>query len=236
MNRGNMRRRTTGLIAAAALVVAACGIGGFFGYRAIAAHQATEAGCARVDQWKSDMSPYLEVGKGERTTFILGDSYSAGDDLTDRKDGWVYKYAAQTGDRVLVNSIGYTGYIAGGYCGHDQFGTRVGAVVASQPVRIIVQGGLNDVGSDSEDVADAASELIDELDGYAQVILVGPPHAPQRASGEQAIDRALSGVAADKDIQYVSTYGWKLDYNPAGLHLTKRGHADFATNVAAATS
>ncbi|MCS6578270.1 SGNH/GDSL hydrolase family protein [Curtobacterium poinsettiae] len=228
------RSTTVRWTAVAAVAVAVIAIGGFFGHRAYASHKATAAGCSRVEEWKQETSPYLKIGDGPRTTAILGDSYSAGDDLTDRADGWVYGYAALTGERVLVNSVGYTGYVAGGYCGDDQFITRADAVADASPDRVIVQGGLNDVGSNLDEVSRAASQLVDEFEDTTEVILIGPPHAPQRAAGEKAVDGVLREVAADAHVKYVSAYSWDLEYNDEGLHLTERGHAEFAENVTAA--
>jgi len=221
-------------IASAAVLVVIVGVGGLIGHRAYAAHRAAEAGCERVEAWKQGEGSHLVIPGGERTTAILGDSYSAGDDLGDRRDGWVFAFAQDTGDQVAVNSVGYTGYTAGGYCGDDQFATRVEQTLQDDPDRVIIQGGLNDVGADVDDISNAADSLIDQIDPATQIVLVGPPHAPQRADGEAEVDRALRAVAEDHDALYVSTYGWDLSFNEQGLHLTAEGHEQFAAGVAAA--
>jgi lysophospholipase L1-like esterase len=227
-NLGTRRRRIIAISAAALMVV---GAGGFVGHRALAAHRATEAGCERVTAWKQQTSPYQVVSPGDETIAILGDSYSAGDDLADRSDGWVHTLAHDTGARVLVNSVGYTGYTAGGYCGNDQFSTRIDQLANAGPNTLIIQGGLNDVGADPDEIEAAATDLLRDTADIPNVVLVGPPHAPQRSSGEQAVDRTLSAVARQADVTYVSAYAWDLEFNEQGLHLTEAGHRQFAHHV-----
>ncbi|MEW9874050.1 SGNH/GDSL hydrolase family protein [Arthrobacter sp. HS15c] len=157
---------------------------------------------------------------------IIGDSYTAGDGLDRRADGWAYSVGSD------LAGVGMTGFVNGGYCGNHSYAERLDSVLELHPQTLIIQGGLNDWKS-PEKVADAAAALLSRANGVPRVIVVGPPDVPGR-DGESAVDQALVVATKFTDTEYVSALDWQLEFLPDDTHLTPAGHATFAANVASA--
>lgn len=168
--------------------------------------------------------PIVRVREG--SVAVLGDSYTAGDMLADRTQGWAYKVGSH------LAGVGGTGFVNGGYCGNHTYVQRIDSVLALNPETLIIQGGLNDWGS-AEKVADAAITVLDRTRAVPKVILVGPPDVPGREN-EAKVDAALRAAATVANIKYVSALDWDLEYLSDQTHLTPAGHATFAANVASA--
>lgn len=154
---------------------------------------------------------------------VLGDSYTAGDGLADRKQGWAYKIGSD------LAGVGGTGFVNGGSCGNHTYGERLDAVLALNPETLIIQGGLNDSRSSGK-VADAAFSVLDRAKNVPNVVLVGPPNVLGRA-GEEEVDAGLRAAATAANVEYISALSWDLEYLQDATHLTSTGHADFAANV-----
>ena len=180
----------------------------------------------RCDAIQSRITETGEVvqGRGAAGVVALGDSYTAGDWLEDRSQGWAYAVAAD------VAGVGMTGYTNGGYCGGDSFSERLSTVTDLHPSTLIIQGGLNDSEASAANIEEAASDLLEDVAGIETVVLVGPTNAPAKSDLEK-VDRALAAAAADHQREYVSTLGWDLEFLPDRLHLTPAGHAEFAELV-----
>lgn len=166
----------------------------------------------------------IHVSDARPRVAILGDSYTAGDGLDNRKQGWAYQIGTE------LAGVGRTGFVNGGYCGNDTYGERAAAVLALKPDTLIIQGGLNDWETPDK-VQAAATSLLAKTASVPRVVILGPPDVPGR-DGEAAVDSALKAAADAAHVQYVSTLHWKLDFLPDNTHLTPAGHAAFAADVA----
>lgn len=166
------------------------------------------------------------VHVSDSSVAILGDSYTAGDELDDRRQGWAYMVGSD------IAGVGRTGFVNGGYCGNHTYGERLDSVLALKPKTLIIQGGLNDWQA-ADKVADAAGALLARTGSVPRVVMVGPPDVPGR-DGEAAVDQALRSAVSISDAEYVSALDWDLEFLPDQTHLTPAGHAAFAANVASA--
>jgi lysophospholipase L1-like esterase len=166
------------------------------------------------------------VHLSDSSVAILGDSYTAGDVLEDRRQGWAYAIGSD------LAGVGGTGFVNGGYCGNHTYGERLDSVLALHPQTLIIQGGLNDWETPDK-VADAAAAVLERADDVPHVIVIGPPNVPGR-DGEDRVDQALRVAVSMSDAKYVSALDWDLDFLPDKTHLTPAGHATFAANVASA--
>ena len=187
--------------------------------------------CQAVQRFIQSSGEVIQVSEGAPLVAVLGDSYSAGDVLDDRADGWVYQLGEQAGADVRVAGVGMTGYTNGGYCGGQEFANRVDSLLALDPNTLILQGGVNDWEADPADIQAAAADLLAKTEGVERVVMVGPTDAPQR-DNLAGVDRALAATATEHGAQYVSALGWDLEFLPDDLHLTPAGHAEYAANVA----
>lgn len=222
------RRVAFGLAAA----VAVAGVAGFAALE-VRDNMREQQNCSVVQSQIRAVGEVVKVSEGKRSIAVLGDSYSAGDVLADRKDAWTYDLGRLTNARVSVAGVGMTGYTNGGYCKGQEFRQRVGRLVALKPDVLIIQGGLNDWEASPESVQVAARDLLRMTEGVPNVTLVGPTNAPARAN-LPAIDAALAKAAEATGRDYISALGWDLDFLPDRLHLTPAGHDAFAKHVAAA--
>ena len=163
-------------------------------------------------------------GRGAAGTVALGDSYTAGDWLEDRSQGWAYAVAED------VAGVGMTGYTNGGYCGDDSFSERLSTITDLHPSTLIIQGGLNDSDATAHQIEAAADDLLDRVEGIERVVLVGPTNAPAKTDLAK-VDKALAAAAKDRQREYISALEWDLEFLPDRLHLTPAGHAEFAELV-----
>lgn len=216
--------------------MAAVAVAGVAGFAALEVRDNTreQQNCAAIQNHIKAVGELVKVSDGTHHIAVIGDSYSAGDVLADRKDAWTHDLGALTGASVTVAGVGMTGYTNGGYCDGQEFRQRVGKLTALKPDTLIVQGGVNDWEADAESVTVAAREILHMADGVPNVVLVGPTKAPSRENLE-AIDAALAKAVEGSGRTYVSALGWDdLEFLPDRLHLTPAGHDTFAKHVAAA--
>ncbi|WP_091947967.1 SGNH/GDSL hydrolase family protein [Trujillonella endophytica] len=193
-----------------------------------------EALCRTISAEVEARDDERPVATGGEVAVILGDSYSQGMLLPDqREQAWSTALGRLQGWTTYVDAIGGTGFVNGGSCGGQTFGSRVEHVLEWSPGTVVVQGGLNDADADPAEVQEAAGEVLADLSDVPRVVVVGPPTTPGRGD-VTAIDAALAVAAAEADRQYVSTAGWTLPYGDDGLHPTAEGHQQFAAMVAQA--
>jgi len=209
-----------GRVALGAAAVAALVGGGTFAATEVRDNVSAGQRCEAVKQ----QLPIIHVS--DASVAVLGDSYTAGDGLEDRRQGWAYAVGSD------LAGVGRTGFVNGGYCGNHSYGERLGSVLALNPQTLIIQGGLNDWET-PEEVADAAADVLRRAGTVPRVVVVGPPDVPGR-DGEAAVDQALRAAASMSDAEYVSALDWELEFLPDATHLTVAGHAAFAANVASA--
>ncbi len=195
---------------------------------------ATQQLCQELEAQIKASGEIVRMRSDAPTAVILGDSYSSGDLLEKRTDGWAYVLGEAEGWDIRVAGVGYTGYVNPGPCGSHVFASRISRATMDEPAMLIVQGGLNDWQAKPQDVEAAAGRLLKSVKDLPTVVVVGPPNAPARAEPMPEIDAALARAASAAGRQYISTIGWDLEFLPDGLHLTKAGHAKFASLVAAA--
>lgn len=213
---------------AGAVVVAGAGA---YGVREIQREAHAEERCTALNQQLAADGPTVTVSEGEPKVFILGDSYSTGEVLPDPTQNWAHELGEAQGWETVVDAIGGTGFMTGGYCGDDLFSTRVDHVLAESPETLIVQGGLNDSNSDPEHVEFAARTLLQEFESVPNVVVVGPTLAPRKDNLDE-IDAAMASAAEDAGAHYVSALDWELEFSDDRLHLTEAGHQQFAEKVA----
>ena len=221
-------RRQTVIILAATLAVALVGVSTAV---YLGRHKTAEK-CESVTNMSQTFAAQT-FGSGSKRIAVVGDSYSVGTGATNQlQTAWPVALSASLPATVTVNGIGGTGFTNGGYCGDDQFASRIADAVKSKPDLLIIQGGLNDVGSGN--VTRAARDTI-RLAGSTPVVVVGPPTAPAKDSDEErAVDSQLQNAAKALGVTYVSTLKWPLEWGTDSLHPTTQGHRTFAdalTNV-----
>jgi lysophospholipase L1-like esterase len=225
------RRPRLLISAVAAGVLALACTGGYVGYKAHKNAQFKVAACDVIEQQTTDRGAVINLpGAGTRVA-IVGDSYSSGDTLEDYQDAWPFVFARETGDSVALSGVGWTGYVNGGVCDDDQFGTRTS--VTDGVDIVIIQGGQNDVKTPDQ-VRAAALALIKSVDA-PRVIIVGPTDAPA-VEGEDVVDRELSAAANEAGAEYVSALDWQLAFGPDHGHPSPEGHRQFASHVEDAVS
>ncbi|CAH0231721.1 hypothetical protein SRABI26_02666 [Arthrobacter sp. Bi26] len=229
MGKSSFRRRIALSAVAAVVILGGTGAAGL----AIKEQVADAQYCQKITSFIEANGPVIHTASGSPRVAIIGDSYSAGDGLTDRTQGWSYRIGQAEGWDSSVAGVGMTGYVNRGYCGNQSFGERIAQVSRLHPDTLIIQGGLNDWEAPEKDIELAAGMLLDQIADVKTVVMVGPTNSPARDNLDR-VDRALSAAAAKHNRQYVSALGWDLDFLPDRLHLTPAGHADFAARVAAA--
>jgi lysophospholipase L1-like esterase len=220
-------RRRTVLVAVGALIIILGAVGGGV---LVKKQLDNDRNCESVTDWVESRGDLLQVGDGVKKVAILGDSYAAGDLLPDRTQGWVYKLAESQDWTGLVDGVGYTGFINGGFCGDQPYASRAAAITAANPDLLIIEGGLNDAGKSSDEVKAAARDLLGQFESVPQVVIVGPVNAPAR-EGLAAVDAGLAEATSASSRQYVSALDWQLTFLPDQLHLTPESHARFAALV-----
>jgi lysophospholipase L1-like esterase len=192
--------------------------------------QAGHPGCADIRAYQERYGEIETLGHGERSIAVLGDSYSAGDTLSDRGQRWTDVLVTLRPDvTVTLAAVGGTGYANPGLCGRDSFRDRIDDVLARADDILIIQGGINDALVDPADVERSVPEVLDAARAD-QVVVVGPIDAPA-ISGEDRVDALLEREAAERGMTYISTLDWDLPFGPDRLHLTADGHRAYAERV-----
>lgn len=171
------------------------------------------------------------VGSGPRRVLVMGDSYAQGWGLQDPRASWPTAFARESDTTVRVDGFAGSGFTGSAFCDGEEFGTRAEALARGRDELLVIQGGLNDVNADPEQI-EAAAVAVVETSGAEAV--VGPPPAPQRDLAlTEATDAALGRAADEAGVVYVSTIDWDdLSYLSDRLHLTPRSHRIFGTRVA----
>ncbi len=193
--------------------------------------QAGHPGCADIRAYQERYGEIETLGHGERSLAVLGDSYSAGDTLSDRGQRWTDVLVTLQPDvTVTLAAVGSTGYANPGLCGRDSFRDRIDDLLARADDTLIIQGGINDALVDPADVERSVAEVLDAARAADQVVVVGPIDAPA-ISGEDRVDALLEREAAEHGMTYISTLDWELPFGPDRLHLTADGHRAYAERV-----
>lgn len=192
-------------------------------------------GCDDIRAYQERYGAVETLGDGADTVAVLGDSYAAGDELSDRGDRWTDALAAlDEGLTVRVDAVPFTGYVNRGGCGPHAFGDRVDrATRAAADGTLIVQGGLNDVFADRDTLRRQAARVLDAAADAGRVIVVGPMDVPGR-EGEARVDAVLADAARERGLTYVSALEWDLPVGADRIHLTADGHRAYAERILAA--
>lgn len=221
-----MRRRTLLLSLAAVAALAAAGT------IAMSVTRADEpAGCDDIRAYQQRYGEIETLGEGSGRIAVLGDSYAAGDALSDRGTRWSDFLAQRvTGDTVLLDAVPLTGYVNEGACGPNAFEDRIDRLVDTGADTLVIQGGLNDVSAEPESLRRSAAAVLDAAEAVPRVVVVGPMDVPGR-DGEAAVDVALAEEAAARGMTYVSALDWDLPVGRDRIHLTPAGHAEYAERI-----
>ncbi len=193
--------------------------------------QAGHPGCADIRAYQERYGEIETLGHGARSIAVLGDSYSAGDTLSDRGQRWTDVLVTLQPDvTVTLAAVGSTGYANPGLCGRDSFRDRIDDVLARTDDTLIIQGGINDALVDPADVERSVTEVLDAARAADRVAVVGPIDAPA-IDGEDRVDALLERETAERGMTYISTLDWDLPFGPDRLHLTADGHRAYAERV-----
>ena len=189
-------------------------------------------GCDDIRAYQERYGEIETLGDGPETLAVLGDSYAAGDELTDRGDRWTDALVEMDPSlTVRVDAIPFTGYVNRGGCGPHAFGDRVErAAAAATDGTLIIQGGLNDVFASAESLRRAAETVLDGADDVPNVVVVGPIDVPGR-EGEEEVDAVLADAAQASGLTYISALGWDLPVGADRIHLTAEGHRAYAERI-----
>lgn len=192
------------------------------------AHASRTETCRSVAAASADRRSEV-TGTGP-TVAVIGDSYAQGAHLDDPAAGW----PARLEGRVVVDGFAGSGFsTTASDCRNVSFDRRVDLALATEPELVVVQGGLNDFDATTEAIRAGVRRVLQALQGR-EVVVLGPPQAPRRATAVGRVDAILAEETAAAGVPYVRTSGWKLEYLDDRLHLTPDGHALFGDSVAAA--
>ena len=185
--------------------------------------------CAIERQYLAERGAPKPLTHGAKKVYVIGDSYTAGDQLDDRDDAWVRDIPKSW--QVVADGIGGTGFVNPGNCGDKAFSARLDPAKSADMV--ILQGGLNDWREQPAAIEAATTEVLKGLSGVPEVVVVGPVHAPSRSDESLKVDAALRAATEAEGRQYVSAIDWDLPYLPDKLHITPIGQSKFAELVGA---
>jgi lysophospholipase L1-like esterase len=174
---------------------------------------------------------YLDVSfLGDSDTAGVGAGRPAGfEALLSRRFCWSGNTSGQSG----------TGYTNSGAGDRGNYASRIGAITATYPDLVFIQGGLNDL--DSPDLASAASESMSLVRAEARdafLLVIGPAPAP---SVDIALLRSANDLIRDAAVRnnahFVDLLSSSWAYNPESyvastVHLSKLGHQLLADQVA----
>jgi len=173
---------------------------------------------------------------GDRTIAVLGDSYSQGQGLAGPEEAWPAVLGERLDAEVVLDGVGSTGFTTAGLCAPAEvsFAQRLAADPPDADV-VVVQGGVNDAILGRPDaVADAAADLLEELEDVDTVVVVGPVAVPVAdASALAAIDAALRQATDDAGRVYVRLLDAGVALLDDFLHPTVAGQQWIAELVAA---
>ena len=174
---------------------------------------------------------------GDRTIAVLGDSYSQGQGLSGPEEAWPTVLGERLGAEVVLDGVGSTGFTTAGLCAPAEvrFAQRLDADPPDADV-VVVQGGVNDaILGRPDQVADAAEDLLSELEDVPLVVVVGPPRVPgAEPSDISTVDAALRQATEDAGRLYVPLLDAGIELLDDRLHPTVPGQQRIAELVSAA--
>lgn len=182
--------------------------------------------CGEIGE-RADERAAVVTGTGA-DVLVIGDSYSVGAGVRAR-DSWPVRLPG----RVRVDGFSGSGFTVGASaCGDVSFATRAALSLRRSTDLVVVEGGLNDYDQSLADLEAGFARLMRVLDGR-QVLVVGPPPAPERPRGDvEAVDVALARLAAAHQVAYLSMIDLGLTYLDDDLHPDPAGHRVFGDRVA----
>lgn len=188
-------------------------------------------GCDDIRAYQERYGEIETLGDGPLTVAVLGDSYSAGDALSDRGQRWTDVLPSLDPElTVRLDAVPFTGFVNRGACGPNAFTDRIERIAAEADDALVIQGGLNDVFAEPSTVAESVRAVLDDAAGVEHVVVIGPTDAPAR-EGEVVVDAVLEREASARGMTYVSALEWKLPFEPDRLHVTAAGHRAYAERV-----
>lgn len=182
----------------------------------------------------------LPTAAAKPVVAFLGDSFTAGDGLADRRFRWSTVLAAKAGWVEVNAGLGGTGYEAAGKASNGTaYIGRLPSVASEKPAIVVISGGGNDgpVQRDSpalvEDAVRATFAGVRKALPEARIIALSPDwgvDAPDPAIA--AIDATVRSAAASVKAEYVDLKrpldGKKYLMLPDGGHPDVGGHAAIA--------
>ncbi|WP_261163987.1 SGNH/GDSL hydrolase family protein [Microbacterium sp. Marseille-Q6965] len=196
----------------------------------------TPAGCDDIRAYQERYGEIETLGGGEHRIAVLGDSYAAGDARSDRGARWTDALAqADPALTVRLDAVPFTGFVNDGACGPQAFTDRIDRVAAVAGDALVIQGGLNDVAADPDDLRASVRAVLDAAASVPRIVVVGPMDVPGR-DGEAAVDALLAAEAHAHGATYVSALDWHLPVGRDDIHLTAAGHAEYAERIRDALS
>jgi lysophospholipase L1-like esterase len=166
------------------------------------------------------------------SVLVVGDAFSAG---TDQNDGppWPELLADSLGWDVTVDALAETGYLTTD--GGGSFGERLGLAAVEAADVVVLAGGIEDLGSPAEEIAEAAEEVlvrVQELSPDAALVLVSPFSDGDPGPLTRGAAADLEELAAEQGAGYVDATGFLPDgaglLGPDGRHPNQEGHAEIA--------
>lgn len=183
--------------------------------------------CAGVAS-RAEARAAVVTGSG-RDLLVIGDSYSVGAGVGPRAS-WPVRLPG----RVHVDGFSGSGFSTGASgCGDVSYAARVERGSRRLPGVVVVEGGLNDFDQPDADIEAGFARLLRALPG-AQVLVVGPPLAPDRPRDRIIeIDALLARLSDAHGASYLSMTGVELTYLDDRLHPDVAGQQVFGDVVAA---
>jgi acyl-CoA thioesterase I len=184
--------------------------------------------CDRVEDGAQAARGPFGTGPG---VLVLGDSWSAGYGIPDISRAWPARLAELGGWRVTVDARSGSGYLNSWCRPGSSFPDRLSVPAGTDTV--IVEGGLNDVGTPGDELRAAAEETVREARATARrVVVLGAPRVDARdPTGLAAVNEALAGASAAAGASFVDTSAWRIELQYDGLHPSERGAERFAQLV-----
>lgn len=173
------------------------------------------AGCAS-ESYGVDVSGGMPHGapddthaeSDEPSLLVFGDSWTYGMAATTPTGGYAYLAGESLGWDTTVDGENGSGYLRPGELG-GVYGTRVLQLAPDlEPDVIVVQGSINDRGSDLDGLSAAAHSVWRALQTRypsAELVVLGPaPSVLPVNEGVRKIDTVLSRLANVEDVTYIS--------------------------------
>lgn len=222
------------VIAGLAALLVAGGAGGYLLWQ----HRQETPLCAGAETGRDELLRRPYDGGGSRTVLVIGDSYTQGTGIGGPDLAWSAQLAGLAGATVTVDGMSSTGYTTAGFCSGEPFtyGDRLAEHDLADDTTLVVQGSVNDgLAGEPDDVRSRADALLDEAEGAARVVVVGPPAIPALDAAVLAtIDQGLAAAAQAHDAVYLSLLGQDIPITDDGVHPTAEGQARIAGLVAGA--